>query len=257
MGQFLGSFLDNDSPFGQIMTRCGIIIGANLMFVLFSMPLVTAGPALAALYYVMLSVLHGDGGLNPFTTFWKGFRTNLKQGILSWLGILLLAAILSMDISICRQAGGVMRIFLYASCALAVFFLILAIYLYPVMSVFSDTLPHLVRNALFFASRKPWKAILLTVVHILPILITVLDERMRPLYGFLWITCGFGALVLLCSSFLIREFEEFLPKPVADPEKTEEGREGAAAMTGAGRPISPREQRKRDKEILEEMKKLQ
>lgn len=36
MGRIIGGFLDNDSVFGRIMTRCGIIIGANLMFILFS-----------------------------------------------------------------------------------------------------------------------------------------------------------------------------------------------------------------------------
>ena len=32
------SFLDNDSVFGKLMTRCGILIGANLMFILFCIP---------------------------------------------------------------------------------------------------------------------------------------------------------------------------------------------------------------------------
>ena len=49
MGKFLGGVFSNDSLFGQLMTRCGILVAANLMFIVCSIPVVTAGPALCAL----------------------------------------------------------------------------------------------------------------------------------------------------------------------------------------------------------------
>ena len=61
------------------MSRIFIMIGANLMFVLFSLPVITIGPGLAALFYVMLETLHKDDSLNPFKYFWKGFVMNLKN----------------------------------------------------------------------------------------------------------------------------------------------------------------------------------
>ncbi|MCD8127543.1 MAG: hypothetical protein LUD82_08910 [Clostridiales bacterium] len=41
--RFLRGFMDNDSAFGQLMTRCGILIAANLLFILTLLPVVTAG----------------------------------------------------------------------------------------------------------------------------------------------------------------------------------------------------------------------
>ena len=43
MRELMSSFLSNDSAFGRLMTRCGVVIGANLMFVLFSLPVITIG----------------------------------------------------------------------------------------------------------------------------------------------------------------------------------------------------------------------
>ena len=42
------SFLDNDSFFGRFMTKLGIIIAANIMFVLLSIPFFTIGAGLSA-----------------------------------------------------------------------------------------------------------------------------------------------------------------------------------------------------------------
>ena len=106
MHELIGSFLSNESRFGRVMTRCAIIVAANLLFILFSFPVVTAGAALAALYHVMFKTLRGDGVINPFAQFWTGFRTNFRQATVVWLLALALAAFGYFDVQICRQAGG-------------------------------------------------------------------------------------------------------------------------------------------------------
>ena len=71
--------------YSVLMTRIGIVIGANLMFVLFTLPVFTTGAALAGLYTVMFKTLRGDGVLNPFRVFWKGFKENFRQATLFFL----------------------------------------------------------------------------------------------------------------------------------------------------------------------------
>ena len=43
MNNLVQGFLDNDSFFGRFMTKLGIIIAANIMFVLLSIPFFTIG----------------------------------------------------------------------------------------------------------------------------------------------------------------------------------------------------------------------
>ena len=221
MGRLIGGLLDNNSTFGKIMTRLGIIIGANLMFVLFSLPVVTIGPGMTALHYCMLKCLHEDSAINPFKTFWAGFKTNLKQALICSLAAGAIAVILAVDIRFCSSQGGIFNIFKFACCALLLFLMIEMIYLMPVMACFEDTIPHLLRNALFFASRRPLKMLLAAAIHIVPVVVTVIDTYLRPLYGFLWTVCGFGLIAMMMAELLIKDFEEFLPKTEEEEQVTE------------------------------------
>ena len=247
MGRRLSGFLSNDSAFGRLMTKCGIIIGANLMFALFCLPVITIGPALVALYYVCLKSLRGDGELNPFREFWRGFRMNWKQSILCFLMFAGVAAILVLDIRFCIWKGGALQAFKYPCYALLVFLVIEAVYLMPVMAAFEDTIPHLLRNALFFASRRPLKIIAAVAFHAVPVAVTYLDTHMRPLYGFLWATCAAGLIAMLTSELLIRDFEQYLPSLDTDGEEEEEDE-----MNGSG----AENLKKSERQIRREMRRL-
>ena len=247
MGRLIGGLLDNDSTFGKIMTRLGIIIGANLMFVLFALPVVTIGPGLTALHYCMLKCLREGGVVNPFKTFWDGFKMNFKQSLICSLAAALIAAVLVLDIRFCNYYGGILIPFKYACYVLVFFLLIEVIYLLPVIAAFEDSIPHQLRNALFFASRRPLKIPLAAGIHIVPVAVTVIDTHMRPLYGFLWVVCGAGLIAMMMAELLLKDFEEFLPKPVEAEGGAETDEEGQA---------QPQAPRRSDRKILEEMKKL-
>ena len=106
MNTLMQGFLDNDSFFGRFMTKLGIIIAANIMFVLLSIPFFTIGAGLSALYYVMFRTLRNDGVVNPFKEFMTGLKLNFRQATVSWILFVLLFFILLADIRICNAAGG-------------------------------------------------------------------------------------------------------------------------------------------------------
>ena len=220
-------FLDNDSFFGKFMTKFGIIIGANLMFILCSIPFVTIGGGLVALYHVMLKVHRGEGVLNPFKEFWIGFKNNFKQATIAWLGFVAIAVVLYMDVRISTQAGGMMKMFSYGAYVVAIILIISYCFLLPTMAAFADTIPHLIRNGWFFACRRPFKTLVILFFDCFPLYLTYSDQHMLPLYAFLWCLFGFGAIAMLGATLLVKEFAEFLPKneevdEVFDPKADEE-----------------------------------
>ena len=242
MGRFIGTLLDNESTFGKIMTKCGVIIGANLIFVLFSLPVITIGPGLAALSYVMLKSLRGDGAVNPFKTFFEGFRMNFRQGLICFAGTAFLAAFILVDIRFCMHMGGILTVFRYALYVLLFVLIILAVYLIPVMAAFQDTIPHLIRNALFFASRRPLKIPLAVALYAVPVVVTYLDEKMRPLYGFLWVVCLAGLISMMQAELMIGDIEKYLPEE-DEEELPEDGNDSMRKVRS-------------DREILKESRKL-
>ena len=243
MGRIANRILDNDSTFGKFTTRLGILIGANLMFSIVSIPVVTIGPALAALYYVVFRVYRtSDGVVNPFKEFWKGLKLSFKQGIIYWLILLGLIFLGWLDVRFCRHMGGILTYFQYAIYVLAFFAAVLTVHFFPVLAAFDDSMKGLIRNSVFFAGKNVIRSIILVAVYAVPLTITYLDRRMFPLYGFIWTVIGFAFVAMISARLLLKDFEKYLP-PVpgadgedisddsiyygnaADPEKKESGRE--------------------------------
>lgn len=214
---FLRGFLDNNSAFGKLMTRCGILIAANLLFVLCCIPVVTVGAGWAALYYVMFKVLYRDPELNPFRTFWAGLKENWRQATLLWLAGLALGAFLYLEQFWCSQAGGVVGLFRYGVLALLLVLVILACYTFPTLSVFRCTLPQLLKNCVYFAVRRPVTLVLVLCAHVLPVALTLLDRNNLPLYGFLWCMFGFSAVAMFSASLLLK-----LYRPYLEPQEEDE-----------------------------------
>ena len=237
MRERINAFLSNESTFGKLMTKLGIIIGANLMFVLFAMPVLTIGAAWVALDHVMLKTLRGDGVLNPFKQFWIGFKTNFKQATVAWLITLAVAVIGWIDVRFLLHQGGQMVSF-------------------RCMAAFSNQLPVLFRSGYYFALKKPLKLIVLLFFHVFPLLLTYLDAQMMPLYAFVWTFFGFGAIAMLTAKLLLPLLIPHLPLVdqsgdfILDEEgnKLMPGDEDKLTDGGPGE--------KSDREILEEMKKL-
>ena len=255
MRELIGSFLSNESPFGRLMSWIGIIIAANLLFILCSLPFVTMGASLCAMYHVMLKALRSGGQINPFKQFFAGFRANFIQSTLAWILIVLLAVFGYMDIRICAQAGGFIYQMRFAIYAIGLIILVIAIYLFPVMAAFKNTMPNLIRSSLYYAVKNPGRLLVLLFFHVFPLYLTYSDPQMLPLYAFLWFVFGFGAIAMLTGRLLIRDFEKYLP--VVDAY-------GDFILDENGKPMMPDDEKtsgretheKTEEEILEEMKKL-
>lgn len=70
----------NGPVFTFLSKVCDVLI-VSILWTLFCLPVVTAAPACAALYHtVHKSLLKSEGYI--VSTFWKSFRSSLKQGIL-------------------------------------------------------------------------------------------------------------------------------------------------------------------------------
>ena len=224
------------------MTKLGIIIAANIMFALLSIPFFTIGAGFEALYYVMFRTLKNDGVVNPFKEFWTGLKSNFKQATISWILFVLLMAFLLADIRICNAAGGALSFLGIGAYAIGTAAVILYLYLIPVMAVFKDTLPHLIRNAVYFLCKKPWKAAVILFFDIFPFVLTFSDVQSLPLYAFIWVLCGFGLQAMLGAALLMPEFAPFLAAKEDDMEKDDPAESEEHTMT--------------EEEILEEMRKL-
>ena len=208
---FLRTFLSNDSVFGRIMWRCGILIGANLLFIVLSIPIVTIGAANAALHYTMLKTLRSNGQIPLFSTFFAGLKENFKQATIAWLILLALAAVLVLELFWCSQFAAPVRWFGYGILALLFVELVVGLYLFPTLVAFRGSLKQLAMDSVYFAIRRPHYLLLILFVSLFPPALTYIYYQYLPLAAFLWCMIGFSAIAMFTDSLLVKQFIPYLP----------------------------------------------
>ncbi|MDO4633786.1 MAG: DUF624 domain-containing protein [Eubacteriales bacterium] len=212
MGNLLSGVLSNDSLFGRAMNRVRIIFWANLLFVFCTVPVITAGAGFAALHYTMLKTLRGDGDIPVFKTFFEGFKQNFRQATTAWIGFLLAGGILALEWYWCTQLGGEFLNFRYIFLIFVFILVITGLYLFPVMAAFRGTIPMLLKDSVYFALHRPAVLLVILFFSVFPMILTFTDPGTLPLYGFLWVTCGFSLICLLTDRLLLKDFAKYLPK---------------------------------------------
>lgn len=208
--RIFGFLFDTESIFGRIMTKIGILVVSNLMFLLCCIPVVTAGASLTALYRVMMRELRSPKDINPFYEFWYGFKTNFKQATICWISALFLLFLGWFDICLCRRIGGLFSYLEIVIWTVGCTGLVILMYLFPTICAFQDTVLNLIKNDMFFIMKKPLVMVGVAACNAVPLMMTFLDEVNQPTYAFAWFFGGFALVAWGCSWLLLRVFSEYL-----------------------------------------------
>lgn len=90
------NFMNQDNIVVIALNRIGDVIIANLLFLLCSIPLVTIGPSLTALYHCMLRIVKGNED-KVTKTFFRALRQNFVQSLIAWLALVIVGVILFLN----------------------------------------------------------------------------------------------------------------------------------------------------------------
>lgn len=210
MGIF-GFLFDTENKFGKVMTWIGILVIANLMFILFSIPIFTAGASYTALYHVILKALRRKGQIKPAREFLLGFRSNFKQATICWIGTVIVFSIFYLELFWCRQLGGEFTFVGIAIASIAAVCFVILIFLFPTIAAFENTSWNLIKHAAYFCMKKPILSILMLAINIVPIAFTYMDEVNQPAYVFVWFFIGFATIAYLSGRILLIQFSQYLP----------------------------------------------
>lgn len=93
--------LSYDGPLATAFTAIGDCFCLSVLWIVFSLPVVTIGAATTAMYAAAYHVIRRkEGGLWRF--FWGAFRENFRRATLLWLVVLAVLALLTVDIFLLR-----------------------------------------------------------------------------------------------------------------------------------------------------------
>ncbi|MDR0638279.1 MAG: DUF624 domain-containing protein [Spirochaetaceae bacterium] len=134
-------------------------VSLNLLWLLCSLPLVTIGASSTAFYYTMAKVIRGERG-HLFGEFWRSFRLNFVKATIVWIAfaalifLLLVNRNISADIAGSAGIGGYFGFFLLCLyTVIAVLFLGVLVYVFPVLSRFYMAVPQVIKLSVYMCFR--------------------------------------------------------------------------------------------------------
>ena len=143
-----------DSKFGRMFYQLGQLILLSFFWLLFSIPVVTCGPACCALYVGCRKVLiEREGKL--FDTFWKAFKQNFKQGFaigiftIIFIVVVLYCALLMLHMDMLSGVVGTIGGIIYLIVVVAV--LVFLQYVTSYITWFDDKLKTVVYNCVYIS----------------------------------------------------------------------------------------------------------
>ena len=197
----------------RALSDLSTLVFLNILTLIFSIPIVTAGAALAAMHYVIIEMIEERGGGLP-GEYWKRFKENLKNATPVWL--ILLAAVLFLYADYRLIGGGqlglprVMLIPIYAG-----LFVVAAIYVYviPLTARFVYSTGAAFKNAAILAvAYFPRTIIMIAFSAVIPFLLFNVT-RLLPLFFLLGIS--------LPAYFCALAYEPVFKKIIGEKEEEE------------------------------------
>ena len=207
----MSGFFGADSAFAKYGNLVADMFILSLIWLVFSLPIITAGASTTALYYVMTRRI-SDREQYLFKDFFKSFKRELKKSTPIWIAILILGYLIyfvnigNVDYIVDSFGFGTTfrMVYLTIQYLLLIEIVAFTIWVFPVLSRFDLDVKTLIKNSLFMANRHILSTLLCVIIFGA---IAFFSLSFPPLF------MVFAGLYSLVSSLLImRVFRKYRPE---------------------------------------------
>lgn len=200
--------LNLDNPVLDYMNTAVQFIALNLLFILCCLPVVTAGPALAALYQVTLQEARREHGY-MIKTYFKSLKEMLLQGIVTFFFFALLLFVLVYGLAFWFSLGGpVGSVAFLITLILTALSTCAMIYVFPLMARFKNSFFRTIKNAFFMALSHPGYSTLFLIFHVFVVSLLYLFPGMK----LFMLVIGYSFTAYVNSLLFTRLFRRYEPE---------------------------------------------
>lgn len=205
------NIFSSDGWFARIFGTIGDIIVVNILFIICSIPIFTMGASMSAMYYTLLKKQRTGETGGIIKLFFRGFKDNFKKSTIAWLLFLLIAFVFSLDFNLFGKGGPQEnKLMYYTSVIFFILICFIAIYLFPVISAFENTLKNLILQSIYMAAKNFIFTIIIMILYTLPVYFLLASPQVFMVGIFILIVCGFGLIAYVSSFMFIKAFSPYL-----------------------------------------------
>lgn len=216
-------FFDTDNAVWRFMGKVADLVVLNLLFILCSIPIVTIGASITAMYTVTLKMVEKKEGYIA-SSFFKAFKSNFKQSTIIWLILLVTGVVIVGEVYVINHtelfSGNVMN---YLFAFLGFCYIMILSYVFPLQSKFENKIINTVSNAVMMgiAHFIPW-TILIILANLLPLIALFLSaETVIDIVLPVMILLGFSGIAYSNSFMFKRIFARYIPKEESEEDDLE------------------------------------
>ena len=161
----MNKLFDIDSPIIAFLSRLADLIWLNLLTLICCIPIVTAGAAITALHYVTIKMVRNEEGYLT-KSYFKSFKENFLQATGLWVAFVLILAVAVGDFYFINMMdSGVAFVLRTGLIAVFFFYMCGAVYWFPLLSRFENTMKNTVKNACLLGILNFPKTICVLVIY--------------------------------------------------------------------------------------------
>lgn len=164
-----------ENPVMQTVIKIFDCMCLSVLWLLFSLPVLTAGAATTALYATVYHYIRKEEG-HLWRTFWDAFRENLKRSTVVWVVALVIGALLAADVLVFRtmalngQTLGKLYWLILVLCCVAITW---AVYLFAYAARFQGSARDVLRVSVQLMLAHPLKSLVVFILAGAGILLTM------------------------------------------------------------------------------------
>lgn len=216
----MGRIFNFEGPVFSFLSRLADLFWLNLLFIVCSIPIVTIGASITAMYYVTLKMAKNEEGYIT-QSFFKSFKQNFKQSTVIWLIYLVVSVVLVLDLRIANggslagifDSNAVSNVVIVSVSLMGVLLLMTETYVFPILAQFDNTVKNTIKNAFFISIRHLPYTFLMLVLAAIPVVLMWFTPA-----AFLLIFIIFALVAYINSTFFTKIFANYMPKESTEEE---------------------------------------
>ena len=161
----MGNFFNPDGSVMRALSKIADLAVLNILWLICCIPVITAGAATTALYYMTIKMVKNQEGY-LVRSFFKAFKENFKKSTIVWLLLLAVGLVLGTDFYImCHWESGMRYPMLVLIIMAGLVLTFLGLYVFVLIGTFENKLMEYLKNAFFMSVRHlPYTVVLVCIL---------------------------------------------------------------------------------------------
>ena len=217
----MDKFFNSDNGVMRALSKIFDMGLLTLIYLVFCIPVVTAGAATTSLYYVSAKVLRHNRSY-VWREFWSSFKTNFLQSTIVWVITAVITVLLIFNMQIVGANADSAKIGYLVGAYLAMLFVLLCIncYVYAIISRFGMGLSQILRLSLYCAFRHFLHTIMMVAILAAMVALIYLGMITNIILIFIFAPGLAGFVYTFPMEHIMKKY-----MPKEEPKYTEDGEE--------------------------------